>query len=77
MNAYTDQVPACREQVARLEAKWKERRDQAQTDHKRPPKKPELPMLPKRLLKPKYNGGPLKSYKCALKDFCSKEELNT
>ena len=53
LDAYTDQVTACREQVASLEAEWKEHRDQAPIDHKRLPKKPELPIRPKRPLKTK------------------------
>ena len=57
LDAYADQVTAWREQVASLEAEWKEHRDQARMDHNRPPKKPELPIRPKRPLKPK--GGPI------------------
>ena len=57
LDAYPDQVTAWREQVASLEAEWKEQRDQARTVHKRAPKKPMLPTRPKRPLKPK--GSPI------------------
>ena len=50
-------MTAWREEVASLEAEWKEERDQARMIHKRAPKKPVLPIRPKQPLKLK--GGPI------------------
>ena len=57
LDAYADQVTMWREQVAGLQAKCKQQRDQARMVHKYAPKKPVLPIRPKRPLRPK--GGPI------------------
>ena len=59
LDVYADQVAAWREEVAEIDAAWKEQRDEARIAHKRPPKKPTLPVRPKRPLKPKLGGSDL------------------
>ena len=50
---------AWREEVAALDAAWKEQRDEARIAYQRLPRKPVLPIRPKRPLKPKGPGGDL------------------
>lgn len=53
LDMYSDQVTAWREEIAALDAAWKEQRDEARIAHQRPPKKPIHPSRPKRPIKPK------------------------
>lgn len=53
ISQYTNLVNAWREEVAAIDAKWRQERDEARTAHQRPPKKPTPPVRPKRPIKPK------------------------
>ena len=53
LDQYNDQVNAWREEVAILDAVWREERNAARLAHERPPKKPTPPIRPKRPVKPK------------------------
>ena len=48
LDAYADQIDAWKNEVAALDAAWREQRDEARLAHRRPPKKPTPPTRPKR-----------------------------